>query len=409
MCDLCEKPGGQRPEVSTNRRLKLWELRSHFHCAILGTCLSMDELRKVMRQSGVQLDVQASDYDLHATMVGLAEEKNRASRNLHKMLDRKYKRWINAIGRCRDALVLRRHWIDAMDSGDIPGTFWAIMTHPYADVELVKQAFQDVHMLSHLQGASNRSDIKRLKQMELEVAELQETLSKTRQTHNEQITRRDQLIRQQEHELAALTTSLHNSESSPGNDASDQQQDKQKQTLSRRIEYAESQLAQRDVEIAQLHEEIAGLREMLDESREEHVAMEQTLDMLLAEKNREQDSSLGNIDLRGKRILYVGGRSRMAPHLRSLVEAHNGQFNHHDGGLEDSRYGLQCTLAGADMVFCPIDCISHDACKRVKRHCQQQDKQFIPLRSSGLSAFAAGLRRYSQPADNNAHEKPALQ
>ena len=49
----------------------------------------------------------------------------------------------------------------------------------------------------------------------------------------------------------------------------------------------------------------------------------------------------------------------------------------------------------SDMVFCPVDCVSHDACRRVKRHCQQQAKQFIPLCSSGLSAFATGLQHYT--------------
>lgn len=36
---------------------------------------------------------------------------------------------------------------------------------------------------------------------------------------------------------------------------------------------------------------------------------------------------------------------------------------------------------------------------RSKRHCQQQAKQFVPLRSSGLSAFAAGLQRLHHGAE----------
>jgi hypothetical protein len=260
-------------------------------------------------------------------------------------------------------------------------------------------------MLSHLQGAANRSDIKRLKGLVAEVAQLQETLSKTRQNHNEQITRREQLIRQQEHELSTLMSGSTEKQPS-ANSPPCRQVDKQAQTLAKQLERTEGQLAQRDVQMAELREEIAGLREMLQEAREEHSAMEQTLDTVLAEKSQAYGNSGHDIDLGGKRILYVGGRSRMAPHLRSLVEAHNGQFDHHDGGLEDSRAGLQCTLASADMVFCPIDCISHDACKRVKRHCQQQSKQFVPLRSSGLSAFAAGLRRYSnKPATPPANDR----
>jgi hypothetical protein len=115
--------------------------------------------------------------------------------------------------------------------------------------------------------------------------------------------------------------------------------------------------------------------------------MEQTMTLLLAERSNDETERCRAIDLRGKRILYVGGRSALAAHLRTLVEAHNGRFDHHDGGLEDSRAGLQCTLAGADMVFCPMDCVGHDACRRVKRHCQQQSKQFVPLRRAYRQAW----------------------
>ena len=147
--------------------------------------------------------------------------------------------------------------------------------------------------------------------------------------------------------------------------------------------------------MAELQQEICGLQELLDEARREHAAMEQTMTSLLSEDEQREKNHIGNVDLSGKRILYVGGRSKLAPHLRALVERHNGHFDHHDGGLEDSRGGLEYNLTGADMVFCPVDCVSHDACLRVKRHCQQQAKQFIPLRTSGISAFAAGLRQFS--------------
>ena len=102
-----------------------------------------------------------------------------------------------------------------------------------------------------------------------------------------------------------------------------------------------------------------------------------------------------SINLHGKKILYLGGRSSLTQHMRSLVSNFNGKFSHHDGGVEESRANLQCALASADMVFCPVDCISHDACLRAKQHCQQADKKFIPLRSSGISAFSVGLQQVS--------------
>ncbi|MFN8719368.1 MAG: DUF2325 domain-containing protein [Rhodospirillales bacterium] len=45
-----------------------------------------------------------------------------------------------------------------------------------------------------------------------------------------------------------------------------------------------------------------------------------------------------------------------------------------------------------DLVFCPIDCISHDACRRAKQLCKRLRKPFVPLRSSGSAGFFAVLR-----------------
>ena len=48
-------------------------------------------------------------------------------------------------------------------------------------------------------------------------------------------------------------------------------------------------------------------------------------------------------------------------------------------------------VSQADAVFCPIGCISHDACLRLKHLCKRHRKAFIPLRSAGLSGFVAAL------------------
>ncbi|MCG8428167.1 MAG: DUF2325 domain-containing protein, partial [Chromatiales bacterium] len=353
MCEQCQKKK-LPPGLVNKRRLKLWETNPNFHCAILGTCLSMDDLRKILRQSGVTLEGQYTDYELHATLVMQGEEKGRAAKNMQKMLDRKYSRWIQLLSRCKQNSELEEYWRSAMETGDIAGMFWAIMTHPVASADVVKRAYEDVHMLSHLQGASNRADLKRLKQLEQEHKTLQETLSKTRQTHHQQIARRDEVIRKQEQEL--LSAMSRSAQLPAGDDESEVSElRKQNQMLAKRLDWTESQLADRDVRVDEMREEIAGLKELLAEACMENDAMVEAMEGLLGEKDKGTSESPMQIDLSGKRILYVGGRSTLAPHLRSLVEAHNGRFEHHDGGLEDSRYGLQFSLAGADMVFCPID------------------------------------------------------
>jgi hypothetical protein len=69
-------------------------------------------------------------------------------------------------------VLVCRLWDDALRSGDIPGAYWALLTHPATTDELMKGAFGDVHMLSHLVGAANRADIRRRRALEAENADL---------------------------------------------------------------------------------------------------------------------------------------------------------------------------------------------------------------------------------------------
>jgi hypothetical protein len=101
-------------------------------------------------------------------------------------------------------------------------------------------------------------------------------------------------------------------------------------------------------------------------------------------------------DLCGKKILYVGGLKKMVPHYRQLVENFGGRFMHHDGGVEVSRNQLPKMLGCADIVFCPVDCVSHDACTCVKKMCKHYRKPFVMMRSSGLSTLAKELNNIVQ-------------
>ena len=86
----------------------------------------------------------------------------------------------------------------------------------------------------------------------------------------------------------------------------------------------------------------------------------------------------------------------MIPRYKELVERQGGVFLHHDGGKEKSQHVLTHMLGSADAVFCPIDCNSHDACKRVKKVCKKNSKPFVMMRSSGLSSFAKGIKAIIQ-------------
>ena len=97
-------------------------------------------------------------------------------------------------------------------------------------------------------------------------------------------------------------------------------------------------------------------------------------------------------DLCGKKILYVGGRKNTVPKYKEIAQNHGAEFIYHDGGIESSKKTIGNAVCSADLVCCPVDCTSHDACLKLKKICKKTDKSFIPLKSSGASSFDQYLK-----------------
>ena len=96
-----------------------------------------------------------------------------------------------------------------------------------------------------------------------------------------------------------------------------------------------------------------------------------------------------------KSFLYVGGRDCQVAHLRQIAGNFDAELIHHDGGLREAVSRIDTLLPSVDCVFCPIDCISHDACLRVKSGCKKFGKTFIPLRNGSKSSLERALQTMS--------------
>ena len=75
------------------------------------------------------------------------------------------------------------------------------------------------------------------------------------------------------------------------------------------------------------------------------------------------------------------------PHLRRHAAARELCLLHHDGGEEATLHTLEGMVSQADVVFCPVDCVSHQACLAAKRLCRRLEKPFVPLRTGGGTCF----------------------
>src|SRR5262245_58734626 len=159
------------PLVITDRegrkRSKIWDISPWLHCSVIGTCLTAGELRRLCIKFGDPEAATASDHELHVRAVKTAGQRDQSARILNKALDDKHESFIKRFAKVATTPELRVLWNQALERGEIPGAYWALLTHHASDRELVQDAFGEVHMLSHMVGSSNRSDIARLRQLEV--------------------------------------------------------------------------------------------------------------------------------------------------------------------------------------------------------------------------------------------------
>jgi hypothetical protein len=383
-----------KPPAASKRRTQIWDLHGSLHCSIIGTCLTTAELRRLLTRLEVAGVDSTDEHDLHILGVLLAGRPKAGAVHLQKALDRAHRLALNQFAKAKDAAAVAALWEDALERGDIPGAYWALLTHPATTDKMVKHVFGKVHMLSHLVGAANRADIRRLRRLEEDNAALGAKLERAQRQLRDGFTSRDETIRRLNSMLAKAAGQ------EVGAPASEAAEDAR--AVKGALAELDRRLAGETRRRERLEERLAAACDRRDEAERSRQRAECGLDALCQELalveaqlgallQPADDAAADRLDLRGLTVLYVGGRANQAPQMKGLVENAKGRFLHHDGGIEHSAALLPGLLSRADIAVFPVDCVSHDAAAVVKRVCGQLGKRYLPLRTSSLACLLAGL------------------
>ncbi|MFL9919414.1 DUF2325 domain-containing protein [Paraburkholderia fungorum] len=380
---------------NAKRRARLAELDGQLHCSIIGTCLSTHELRKLVPKFTSLDRHDASDLEIHHSAVELAIDGGAGAKALHKLLDEHYAAAIRRFDKAANEVELLKLWDEALKSGDIPPAYWALMTHPCATLQVRQKAFGELHMLSHLVGAANRADIRRLVALEAENAELKEKIERQQSRLQEISAQRDASIVALNEQIAQLTAlATRQTPTDPGDLEAEvaRLRDKLADTDQRlalhtsRREAAEQRVQQEQGAACALRKSRDEALAQLLQVQSECDALERaTVDAAAGHGAGTRQASLDGI--RGKRIVYVGGRPGSTAALKRLVEAAGGDFVVHDGGVEDRKGLLAAALPGADIVVFPVDCVDHDSMSTLKRVCERHQIDYHPLRTASVASF----------------------
>lgn len=390
--------GGTAAGRSAARRTAIFDMHHSVHCSIVGTCLPTAIIRRLLIKLGVPGAEAASDHDLHKQGVAIAGQAQGGGKLIQKALDNRHEASIRQFAKAKDEAALDRLWDEARKRGDIPGAYWALLSHPLASDGIMRRAFGDVHMLSHMVGAANRADIRRLCRLEQENAALHERLAAQQRHLRDGFTDRDATIRRLNE---ALGRALARAPTPPDDENGDARAAREalldlERRLARetsRRTRLESRLAAMLASGAQAESARRAASRECEELRHELALAEAEIRGFLGHREPSLPLSLG-----GTKVLYVGGRAHQVPQLKAVMERAASTLIYHDGGIEHSMTLLPGLIGRADCVVFPVDCISHDAMGLIKRHCRQSGKPFVPLRTASLASLLAGVAMLASAA-----------
>jgi len=376
------------PEDAGSRRRRLWDLESAAHCPVLGVCLPIAVLRRLVDKTAPTL-VCSNDSQLHCVAVSQCKRRAALCEAMHKELERRYAPAVRQAAAAKCSSTLADWWRSVRGDERMPGALWAVLTHARCDTVLEHLVLGEVHMLQHQRGAAQRVDVARFDATVEENAQLRAALQTLRQR-----------VQRQAAELAAQV---------------DLAQTQAMRSRAEAISRDTTMAALRD-QLQALEAQVPGLKSRAELSRLAEAQAERINDLghALMRAQLEGDRDRRRADntlvdrpppgadiappaatvppaLGDRAVLCVGGRPASVPLYRHIVERSGGRFLHHDGGEEQSAQRLDATLSAADLVICQTGCVSHDAYWRVKDYCKRHGKPCVFVENPGSASLKRAL------------------
>lgn len=380
------------PAPGTRRR-RLWDLGHHAHCPVVGVCIPIEALRRLMNKVS-DAPAVTDPYEMHINAVAECRQRNGVSEAMQKHLDQRFQLVLGQAAKLKSTEDLSAWWLEASAGHDLPGAFWATLTHPRCTPELEYSVLGQVHMLQHQVGMATRVELERFELLIDENAVLARELAGAQERSVRQAAGFAQRVEALEGELVrqrALTvagqTKLAQQHEMLATLEAGAPQLRERHALTQEVAELRRQVRDLQRDIAAAHEQAQRqqVRAEAAQVRPKGTAVE-TQPAAAAGGPAEPPRSLTD-----RAVLCVGGRPASVPLYRLVVERTGGRFLHHDGGEEDNPAKLDATLAAADLVICQTGCVSHDAYWRVKDHCKRTGKRCVFVETPSRTALERAL------------------
>ncbi len=192
---------------TSSRRRRLWELEGHAHCPVVGVCLPIAALRRLINKVlGGQ--AVADDYELHCGVITECKHRTRIAEAVQRELDRRFMMPLRQAAKAETTDELGTWWREASAGRDLAGAFWAVLTHARCTPALTYQVLGEVHMLQHQVGMATRVELTRFEQLIDENAVLARKLGGAQQRSATHATEQARRIEAQQADILRLRAEL---------------------------------------------------------------------------------------------------------------------------------------------------------------------------------------------------------
>ena len=108
-------------------RRKLWDLSTYLHCSVIGTCLTVHELRRIVVKAAGSIAETWSDHDIHTEGARLASRNDALGKLLNKSLDTRHAAILRKFTPAKNGQDILALWKAAKAEGDIPGGYATVL------------------------------------------------------------------------------------------------------------------------------------------------------------------------------------------------------------------------------------------------------------------------------------------
>lgn len=376
--------------------IPVWKIFPNFRCPVIGSCLSIEEQKKIIKKTGF-FKKGMSEFQIHHTLMEHICDENPVSLKTDRYIRHKYRDSIEKF-KYQSEEELEQYWDSAFQRGELEGVFYLIATRPDISNDFIMKAFGDIHMLGH----SNMSDLMKLKRalvLELDVnkklaGRLNEEKTRIRQLNSLNKINKKR-VSELENELAQLKKQSYSLQPDEATELKHENEliKNQNQSFKDKIDslMQESCREEKDKQRIELKFSETLLTNKILKKEVQDLICLKTENFPVLCKEKCPGGFCKDCEKCPKKILMIGGMTKMKHYYKDIVESKGDEFLYHDGYMKSGGKQLKNLVYGSDLVLCPVNCNSHNACLRIKKLCKQFNKQVKMMSNSSLSSLSQVL------------------